>query len=83
MVWSFLNRSIPGIVIAAKAHFLQSRGQKFWAESRKKVLKIRTCDNFDTKKLLSSEQREKTKTTDKLSNNTQHPVVINELRVKI
>jgi hypothetical protein len=35
----FLHRSIPGIVIAAEAHFLQRRGQKFWAESRKKGLK--------------------------------------------
>jgi hypothetical protein len=38
-IWSFLHRSIPGIVIAAEAHFLQRRGQKFWAKNKKKGLK--------------------------------------------
>jgi hypothetical protein len=39
--WPFIFApySIPGCVLAAKAHFLQRRGQKIWAERRKKGIK--------------------------------------------
>ncbi len=37
--WPFIFApySIPGCVLAAKAHFLQRRGQKVWAERKKRI----------------------------------------------
>jgi hypothetical protein len=50
--WPFIFApdSIPSCVLAAKAYFLQRRGQKIWAE-RKKGLKLWSYNTRQTRKL--------------------------------
>ncbi len=62
----FAPYSIPGCVMAAKAHFLQRRGQKIWAK-RKKGIKIMVIQFIQSIPVTAQNEETRTETDQEIN----------------